>query len=132
MPRRLPRARRRAPPAPRAARIVAFHVIESRNRSCILVPRAAVLQHPMQHLKVLGPSGFRTALPVPRAIVLPRPLQHIQVPAPSGALTRSFAPRFNGVPRAPVLPRPLQHVQVPTRGDYRTPGAYACALFSST
>jgi hypothetical protein len=33
VPRRLPRARRRAPPAPRAARIVAFHVIESRNRS---------------------------------------------------------------------------------------------------
>jgi len=33
VPRRLLRARRRAPLAARAARIVAFHVIESRNQS---------------------------------------------------------------------------------------------------
>jgi hypothetical protein len=48
------RARRRAPLAPRAARIVAFHVIESRNRSTCAF--AAAYGH-MEVLKWLRVNG---------------------------------------------------------------------------
>jgi hypothetical protein len=108
-----------------------------------LVPQAAVLHCPPQHLKMPVASGVRTRLFIPRAVAPPCPLQHHQVPAISCNKSTSPSPRavVSGqwcsrapcntarcpppaapdarpvVKRAPMLPRPPQHLQAPTRSS---------------
>jgi len=100
----------------------------------LLVPRAAVLARPLQHLEVAALAAYahvalstgsrsraptsaprggrprapraRARLPVPRAAVLARPLQRLEV----AALRRVRARQL--VPRAAVLARPLQDLEV--------------------
>ena len=100
----------RAPPRPRTSprstgsrsRASLGHAVRARP----LVPRAAVLVRPLQHLEVAAHvAAVARARPlVPRATVRARPLQHIGGGHPRRAHARPLA-------RA-VLARPLQHLEV--------------------
>ena len=97
-----------------------------------LVPRAAVLARPLQHLEMAAPRRWCARQLVPRAVVLARPLQGLGVAAlrrvrarihvPRAAVlarttsaTSRWPPRAASrarvrVPRALVRARPLQHL----------------------
>ena len=90
-------------PAPTATPPGAVH---SGEGASVLIPRAAVIPRPLQHLQASTHSGVRTRMGIPRAAVLPRPLQHLQVPAPRGHPARHHIPRAAGVVQ------PLQHLSV--------------------
>ena len=64
-----------------------------RARARLLVPRAAILVRPLQHIKVAAIRRFRARPLVPRAAVLARPLQHLEVAALRRVRARRLIPR---------------------------------------
>ena len=83
-----------------------------RKRARPLVPRAALLVRPLEHVEVATACRKRARPPVPRAAALARPLEHLE----AGAARRVGA--RPPVPRAAARARPLQQPQVatPSRG----------------